>query len=106
MVAKKAIAQLFGVEVPTISKHLRNIFESGELNEVSVVSKMETTANDGKNYNTSFYNLDIIIAVGYRVTSKQATQFRIWATQTLKEFIVKGFYSTTKCLRLISKHIL
>ena len=88
---QKAIANLFGVEVPAISKHLKNIFESGELDEVSVISKMETTASDGKNYSTSFYNLDAIIAVGYRVNSKQATQFRIWATQTLKEFIVKGF---------------
>jgi len=88
---QKLIAQLFGVEVPAISKHLKNIFSSGELEEKSVVSKMETTASDGKNYNTTFYNLDAIIAVGYRVNSKQATQFRIWATQTLKEFIIKGF---------------
>ena len=88
---QKLIAQLFGVEVPAISKHLKNIFESGELIENAVVSKMETTASDGKNYTTSFYNLDAIIAVGYRVNSKQATQFRIWATQTLKEYIIKGF---------------
>jgi len=64
---QKAIAQLFGVEVPAISKHLKNIFTSGELDENSVVSKMETTAADGKNYSTTFYNLDTIIAVGYRV---------------------------------------
>lgn len=82
---------MFGVEVPAISKHLRNIFESAELDESSVVSKMETIANDGKNYVTAFYSLDAIIAVGYRVNSFQATQFRIWATKTLKEFIVKGF---------------
>ena len=88
---QKRIAVLFGVEIPAISKHLKNIFESRELVESSVVSKMETTANDGKNYVTSFYNLDAVIAVGYRVNSKQATQFRIWATQTLKEFIIKGF---------------
>lgn len=88
---QKAIAALFGVEVPAISKHLKNIFETGELVENSVVSKMETTANDGKKYLTAYYNLDAIIAVGYRVNSKQATQFRIWATQTLKEFIIKGF---------------
>ena len=88
---QKLIAQLFGVEVPAISKHLKNIFSSGELEESSVVSILETTASDGKNYNTTFYNLDAIIAVGYRVNSKQATQFRIWATQTLKEFIIKGF---------------
>ena len=88
---QKAIAALFGVEVPAISKHVRNIFEEGELNEKSVVSILEATANDGKNYKTNFYNLDVIIAVGYRVNSKKATLFRIWATQTLKEFIIKGF---------------
>ena len=88
---QKNIAQLFGVEVPAISKHFKNIFESGELNENSVISKMETTASDGKNYLTSFYNLDATIAVGYRVNSKQGTQFRIWATQRLKEHIIKGF---------------
>jgi len=79
--SQKRMAELFGVEVPAISKHLRNIFLEGELSENSVVSKMETTAADGKNYNTTFYNLDAIIAVGYRVNSKQATQFRIWATK-------------------------
>jgi hypothetical protein len=88
---QKRMAELFGVEVPAISKHLKNIFESKELEEISVVSKMETTASDGKNYVTSFYNLDAIIAVGYRVNSFQATQFRIWATKTLREFIIKGF---------------
>jgi len=88
---QKRMAELFGVEVPAISKHLKNIFESQELNESSVVSKMETTANDGKSYLTTFYNLDAVIAVGYRVNSYQATQFRIWATQTLKEYITKGF---------------
>jgi hypothetical protein len=88
---QKRLAELFGVEVPAISKHLKNIFESGELEEAAVISKMETTAADGKRYLTSFYNLDAIIAVGYRVNSFQATQFRIWATKTLREFIVKGF---------------
>jgi hypothetical protein len=88
---QKRLAELFGVEVPAISKHLKNIFESGELEEATVISKMETTAADGKRYLTSFYNLDAIIAVGYRVNSFQATQFRIWATKTLREFIVKGF---------------
>jgi len=77
---QKAIAQLFGVEVPAISKHLKNIFELGELIENSVVSILETTASDGNKYKISFYNLDAIIAVGYRVNSKQATQVRIWAT--------------------------
>lgn len=88
---QKRMAELFAVEIPAISKHLKNIFETGELRESSVISKMETTAADGKNYVTAFYNLDAIIAVGYRVNSRQATQFRIWATKTLREFIIKGF---------------
>lgn len=88
---QKAIAELFGVQVPAISKHFKNIFEEGELVESSVVSKMETTASDDKNYITNYYNLDAIISVGYRVNSTKATQFRIWATQTLKEYIIKGF---------------
>ena len=88
---QKALAELFGVQVPAINKHLKNIFESGELVENSVISILETTAADGKSYKTRYYNLDAIIAVGYRVSSYQATQFRIWATKTLKEFIIKGF---------------
>lgn len=85
------MSELFGVEVPAISKHLKNIFLTGELNENSVISKMETTAADGKKYVTSYYSLDAIIAVGYRVNSYNATQFRIWSTQILKEYIIKGF---------------
>ena len=77
---QKAMAQLFGVGVPAVSKHLTHIFEEGELPEISVVSKMEITASDGKDYLTSFYSLDAIIAVGYRVSSARATKFRIWAT--------------------------
>jgi hypothetical protein len=88
---QKALAGLFNVKLPAVSKHLKNIFDSGELDEDSVVSILETTAADGKNYKTKYYNLDAIIAVGYRVNSYQATQFRIWATKTLKEFIIKGF---------------
>jgi len=88
---QKALSELFGVQVPAINKHLKNIFESGELSENSAISILETTAADGKQYKTNFYNLDAIIAVGYRVNSFQATQFRIWATKTLKEFIIKGF---------------
>lgn len=88
---QKAMAELFGVKVPAISKHLTNIFETNELKENSAISILETTAADGKNYKTSYYNLDAIIAVGYRVNSLQATQFRIWATKTLREFIIKGF---------------
>ena len=79
------------MNIPAVSKHLKNIFDSGELDEDSVISILETTAADGKNYKTRYYNLDAIIAVGYRVNSYQATQFRIWATRTLKEFIIKGF---------------
>lgn len=88
---QKAMAELFGVKVPAISKHLTNIFETNELEENSVISILETTATDGKNYKTSYYSLDAIIAVGYRVNSIDATQFRIWATKTLREFIIKGF---------------
>ena len=88
---QKDMAKLFDVNVPAISKHLKNIFESGELDLLAVVSKMETTAEDGKIYQTNFYNLDAIIAVGYRVNSKKATQFRIWATRVLREYIIKGF---------------
>jgi len=88
---QKSMASLFGVKVPAINKHLKNIFDSGELNEDSVISILETTAADGKEYKTKFYNLDAIVSVGYRVNSYQATQFRIWATRTLKEYIIKGF---------------
>lgn len=88
---QKAMAQLFGVGVPAISKHLKNIFEEGELVADSVISKMETTAADGKNYKTTYYSLDAIIAVGYRVSSLKATRFRQWATKILYEYIKKGF---------------
>lgn len=88
---QKAIAELFDIGVPAISKHLKNIFEDGELNENSVISKMETTAADGKNYTTTYYSLDAIIAVGYRVSSLKATRFRQWATKILNEYIKKGF---------------
>ena len=88
---QKRMAELFGVEVHTVNYHLKEIFLSGELQEDAVVRKIRITAADGKNYLTNFYHLDAIIAVGYRVNSKQATQFRIWATKTLNEFIVKGY---------------
>ena len=86
---EKTIAELFNVNVPAISKHLKNIFNEGELTKNSVISKMETTANDGKKYNRNFYNLDAIISVGYRVNSKEATQFRKWATKILMEYMSK-----------------
>jgi len=85
------LARLFGVDRSVITKHLNNIFESGELEQKAVSAKFAHTASDRKTYQTLFYNLDAIIAVGYRVNSKQATNFRIWATKTLREFIIKGF---------------
>ena len=84
------IAQLFGVQQPAIARHLKHIFESGELDEKSVYSKMEYTARDGKTYKVKMYNLDAIISVGYRVNSKKATGFRIWATKVLHHYIVDG----------------
>jgi hypothetical protein len=100
--SQKAIAQLFGVEVPAISKHLANIYETGELQQQATISILETVQQEGTRNvkrNVEFYNLDAIIAVGYRVNSKQATQFRIWATQTLKEFIIKGFVLNDEMLK-------
>ena len=88
---QKRMADLFGVEINTVNYHLKEIFKSGELDEDSVIRKIRITADDGKDYLTNFYNLDTIIAVGYRVNSYQATKFRVWATGTLREFIVKGF---------------
>lgn len=87
---QKQIAGLFDVQVPAISKHLKNIFEEGELSENSVISILETTATDGKNYKMIYYNLDAVIAVGYRVNSERAMMFRNWATAVLKEYIQKG----------------
>jgi len=100
--SQKMVAQLFGVEIPAISKHLNNIYESGELNKDSTISILETVQLEGSRNvkrNVEFYNLDVIIAVGYRVNSKQATQFRIWATQTLKDFIIKGFVLNDEMLK-------
>ena len=89
--SQKKMAELFGVEVPTINYHLKEIFRTNELEEGSVIRNFRITAADGKNYNTNFYNLDAIIAVGYRVNSIEATRFRIWSTKTLREYIIKGF---------------
>lgn len=88
---QKQLAELFEVNVPAISKHLKNIFDTGELEENLVISKMETTATDGKHYTTNFYNLKAVTAVGYRINSHRATQFRKWATEVLHEYIIKGF---------------
>lgn len=94
---QKAMSELFGVGVPAISKHLKNIFEEGELQEEVVISKMETTTAHGaltdktQTSQTNFYNLDAVISVGYRVNSRKATNFRIWATKVLREYMIKGF---------------
>lgn len=88
---QKAMAQLFGVDRTVVSKHLKNIFESSELQQDSVCAKFAHTAEDGKIYNTQFYNLDAVISVGYRVNSLQATRFRQWAIKILNEYIKKGF---------------
>ena len=88
---QKAMAELFDCSTDNISLHLKNIFAEGELDKNSVTEKISATATDGKNYLTQFYNLDAIISVGYRVNSRKATQFRIWATSVLKEFMTKGF---------------
>jgi hypothetical protein len=100
---QKAISELYGVQRSAITKHLKNIFDSGELQEDSVSSILEHTASDGKKYKTKFYNLDAIISVGYRVNSYQATQFRIWATKTLKEYIIKGFVLDDERLKQVKR---
>ena len=105
-ITQRAMAELFGVQTPAISKHLKSIFEQGELNEEVVISKMETTTQHGaipgktQSTMTNYYNLDAIISVGYRVNSIQATQFRIWATNILKEYMIKGFAMDDERLKL------
>ena len=89
--SQQQMADLFGTQRPAITKHLKNIFNTHELTENAVCSKMERTASDGKRYKTKFYSLDAVIAVGYRVNSHHATQFRIWATQILKEHLTQGY---------------
>jgi hypothetical protein len=93
------ISELFGTQRPAITKHLQNIYKSGELLEKSVCSVLEHTAADGKKYKTQYYNLDAVLAVGYRVNSKRATQFRIWATQKLRDYLLKGYLVNGKRLR-------
>jgi hypothetical protein len=104
--AQRTLAELFGVGVPAIAKHLKNIFESGELDREATISKKEMVRQEGGREvlrQVEFYNLDAIIAVGYRVNSFQATQFRKWATRTLKEFITKGFALDDERLKQGSK---
>ncbi len=88
---QKLMAALFSVDVRTVSEHLGNLFDSGELKGESVIRKFRTTATDGKNYQTQFYNLDAIIAVGFRVNSTRAIQFRQWATGVLRDFAIRGY---------------
>ena len=95
------LCELFDKDKRTISEHIQNIFKEGELSEESVIRKFRTTASDGKNYQVNYYNLDVIISVGYRISSHRGTQFRIWATQRLKEYLIKNkikdnFYSIRK----------
>ena len=97
---QQQIADLFGVKQPAISKHLKNIFESGELIESSVHSILEYTAADGKSYKTKFYNLDAILSVGYRVNSKNATMFRQWANKVLKDYLLNGYAVARRFERL------
>ena len=89
--SQKKIAELFDKDVRTVNEHLNRIFTEGELDRNSVIRNFRITASDGKSYDTQHYNLDVIIAVGYRANSQRATKFRIWATNTLKEYIIKGF---------------
>jgi prophage maintenance system killer protein len=96
---QKQIAELFGTQRPAITKHLSNIFKTKELEEDSVCSILEHTADDGKNYQTKHYNLDVVLSVGYRVNSKNATQFRIWANKILKEYLAKGYVLDEKRLQ-------
>ncbi len=93
------LCELFQKSKATISEHIKNIFEEGELDINSVVRNFRTTAADGKNYNTTFYNLDVIISVGYRGNSHQGTRFRQWATARLREYIVKGFTMNDELLK-------
>ncbi len=89
--SQKMISLLFGIGVPAVSKHIKNIFADDELDQSSVVSNLETTAADGKKYDVDYYNLDMVISIGYRANSEQAKNFRRWATNTLKEFARKGY---------------
>jgi hypothetical protein len=89
--SQKMMAELFQKDIRTINEHIRNVFDEGELESASVIRKFRITAEDGKSYETNHYNLDVIISVGYRVKSHRGTQFRIWATQRLREYIIKGF---------------
>jgi excisionase family DNA binding protein len=96
--SQKQMAVLFNKGVPAVNEHIRNIFNEGELEESSVIRKFRTTASDGKSYDTNFYNLDVIISVGYRIRSKEGTAFRIWATGVIKDHLVRGYTLNEKQL--------
>lgn len=102
--SQQQIANLFGVQKAAISKHMKNIINSGELVRERVVSKMETTASDGKHYIVDYYNLDMILSVGYRVNSANATRFRMWANTVLKEYLLKG-YALQPTLKQVEYHL-
>ena len=104
-VTQKQLCELFERDKSVISRHIRNIFKSGELERDSVVANFATTASDGKTYQVEYYNLDVIISVGYRVNSKRATKFRQWATSILKEYILKGYVVNKKRLDEFEKEI-
>ncbi len=89
--SQKQMGELFGKSVETINEHVNNVFKEGELEQDAVIRNFRTTASDGKNYNTNFYNLDVIISIGYRVKSKQGTQFRIWSNKILKEYLINDY---------------
>jgi len=95
---RNQLASLFDRDIKTIGKHINNVFKEGELSKDSVVANFATTALDGKTYQTEHYNLDVIISVGYRVKSKQGTQFRIWASSVLKDYLIKGYAINEKRL--------
>ena len=96
---QKQMAELFDKNIRTVNEHINNIFKEGELDKISVVRNFRITASDGKQYDTNFYNLDVIISVGYRVKSLRGTQFRIWATNTLREYLTKGYVINEKMLK-------
>ena len=98
------VAELFGIDRTVVTKHFRNIFKDKELEESSVCAKFAHTAGDGKTYTVQYYNLDAVLSVGYRVNSKQATQFRIWATETLHDYIIHGMAVNTERISNLHKN--
>ena len=100
---QKQMSELFGKSVKTINEHIKNVFKEGELKEISVIRNFRTTASDGKIYDTNFYNLDVIISIGYRVKSQQGTNFRIWATRKLKDYLMDGYIINQKRLQSLSE---